>query len=60
MADDRARTVCVTCYAGHRYYDGASRRYVSVDELRRWAAQGLAVSVIEARTGIDITRRVLA
>jgi len=47
-------------YARSRLYDTARRRYVSVEQLRGWAAEGVAFAVIDAETGSDVTRVVLA
>lgn len=54
------RHALVKRYARNRLYDTASRRYVSVEQLRGWAAEGVAVSVIDAETGEDIARVLLA
>ncbi len=55
-----AQPILVKRYARSRLYDAASRRYVSVEQLRVWAAEGVAFSVIDAETGADVTRVLLA
>ena len=52
--------VLVKRYAASRLYDTASARYVTVYDLRRWQAKGMAFVVREASSGEDITRVVLA
>jgi polyhydroxyalkanoate synthesis regulator protein len=56
----KSRSIIVKRYARSRLYDTASRRYVSVEQLRGWAAEGVAVAVIDAETGEDITSVLLA
>jgi polyhydroxyalkanoate synthesis regulator protein len=56
----RPAEVLVKRYAGTRLYDATDMRYVSLGELRRWAAEGVSFSVIDAETGADITRVILA
>ena len=52
--------VLIRRYARSRLYDARSCRYVSVAQLRDWATEGVAVAVIDAETGEDITRVLLA
>ena len=61
MPDARsAQPILVKRYAQARLYDPAAGRYVTLAQLRAWAASGMAVTVIEAETGADITRVLLA
>ena len=53
-------SILVRRYARSRLYDTARRRYVSLEQLRRWAADGVAFCVIDAETGLDVTRVLLA
>ena len=55
-----AAPILVKRYARARLYDPAGRRYVTVDDLRRWAAQEVGFAVRDAETGEDVTRIVLA
>jgi len=57
---ETAPSILVKCYAGTRLYDTTNRCYVSLVQLRRWAADGVAFAVIDAATGADVTRVVLA
>jgi polyhydroxyalkanoate synthesis regulator protein len=59
-AVSKRRPTLVKRYGGNRLYDTTNRRYVSVDQLREWAAKGMAFSVVEAESGKDITRMLLA
>ena len=52
-------SVLVKRYAQSRLYDTANRRYVSVEQLRGWATEGTAFSVIDAETGEEITQALL-
>ncbi len=52
--------IIVKRYARSRLYDTANGSYVSVEQLRGWAAQGVAFAVIDTETGADITRVLLA
>lgn len=47
-------------YARSRLYDAANRRYVSLEQLRDWAAKGVAFVVQDMETGADVTRVLLA
>ncbi len=59
-ATDAAMPVLVKRYGGGRLYDTAQLRYVSVAQLRGWVAAGVAFAVIDAETGADVTRVLLA
>ena len=52
--------ILIKCYAGSRLYDPAAARYVTLEQLRRWQAQGVSFTVIDARTGADIRHLLLA
>jgi polyhydroxyalkanoate synthesis regulator protein len=47
-------------YARARLYDVSAGRYVSVDDLREWQRDGVKFVVVDAATGRDITRVLLA
>jgi polyhydroxyalkanoate synthesis repressor PhaR len=47
-------------YARSRLYDTQAARYVTLTELRSWASKGIAFIVVDAETGDDITRVLLA
>jgi polyhydroxyalkanoate synthesis regulator protein len=47
-------------YARSRLYDTQVACYVTVADLRSWAAKGVAFVVIDAETGDDITQVLLA
>jgi polyhydroxyalkanoate synthesis regulator protein len=50
--------ILIKCYAGSRLYDPAAPGYVTLEQLRRWQAEGISFLVVDAKTGVDI-RRVL-
>lgn len=52
--------ILVKRYARDRLYDTQKHCYVSVDQLRGWAAKGVAFSVIDTETGKDVTAVLLA
>jgi polyhydroxyalkanoate synthesis regulator protein len=54
-AAQKVQSVLVKQYARSRLYDTTNQRYVSVEQLRSWTAEGLAFAVIDAETGEDIT-----
>jgi len=56
----KSRTLLVKRYAGARLYDTVNRRYVSLEQLRARAAEGVPFSVIDAEDGADITRVLLS
>ena len=56
----RVRSILVKRYARSRLYDTANGCYMSVEQLRRWAVDGIVFSVIDAETGSDVTRVLLA
>lgn len=47
-------------YAEARLYDPTAARYVALEELRRWKAQGVPFIVVDAKTGEDVAHVVLA
>ena len=55
----KGRPILVKRYARSRLYDATNRRYVSIEQLRAWVAEG-GVLVIDAEDGADITRILLA
>ncbi len=54
------RPILVKRYGRSRLYDTTNQRYVSVEQLRGWAAKRVAFSVIDTETGTDVTRVLLA
>ncbi|HTI82867.1 MAG TPA: polyhydroxyalkanoate synthesis regulator DNA-binding domain-containing protein [Acetobacteraceae bacterium] len=54
------RPIVVKRYAGSRLYDVANQRYVTAEQLRGWAAEDIAFSVIDAETGDEVTHVLLA
>jgi polyhydroxyalkanoate synthesis repressor PhaR len=47
-------------YARSRLYDTQAARYVTIADLRSWAAKGIQFAVVDAETGDDITQVLLA
>ncbi len=59
-ATQESGPILVKRYGRTRLYDPASRRYVTVEQLRGWAAQGIVFAVTDAESGADVTRVLLA
>jgi polyhydroxyalkanoate synthesis regulator protein len=51
----KGQPVVVKRYAQSRLYDVTNQNYVTVEQLRGWAANGIAFSVIDNETGKDVT-----
>jgi len=54
------RPILVKRYDRNRLYDTTDQRYVCVEQLRKWAVEGVAFAVIDIETGEDVTRGLLA
>jgi polyhydroxyalkanoate synthesis regulator protein len=52
--------ILVKRYARDRLYDTVSRRYLTVTDLQKWMARAVSFVVLDAETGEDITRVLLA
>jgi polyhydroxyalkanoate synthesis regulator protein len=59
-AAPHSQLILVKRYAQSRLYDTVGRRYVSVEQLRGWAFDGVAFFVMDVETGADVTRILLA
>ena len=57
---EKPATILIKRYARDRFYDTASARYVTLDELRQWRRKRVAFTVRDAETGDDITGVLLA
>lgn len=55
-----SQPILVKRYARCRLYDTTNRRYVSVEQLHKWATTDVAFSVIDVETEMDIKRVLLA
>jgi polyhydroxyalkanoate synthesis regulator protein len=57
----KAEPVLIKLYAQRRLYDtGKRRRYVTVEELGGRLVRCVSFSAIEAETGVDVTRVLVA
>jgi polyhydroxyalkanoate synthesis regulator protein len=52
--------VVIKRYGKSRLYHAAALRYVSVADLGEWRRRGVAFVVIDAESGQDVTRILLA
>lgn len=55
----KGQSVVVKRYARSRLYDVTNQNYVTVEQLRGCAANGIAFSVVDAETGEDVTSVVI-
>lgn len=60
MPIPQTEPILVKRYARSRLYDAANRRYISLEQLHDWAAQGIPFVVRDTETNADITRVLLA
>ncbi len=60
MADDSTGTIVIKKYANRRLYDTSASRYVTLDHLRELVKDGKDFQVVDAKSGEDLTRGVLA
>jgi polyhydroxyalkanoate synthesis regulator protein len=60
MADrPKSALIVVKQYADNRLYDTSGRRYVSVEDLRRWADEGVPFVILDAATRRDVTSQLI-
>ena len=55
-----AETIVIKKYANRRLYDTSASRYVTLDHLRELVKDNKTFQVIDAKSGDDLTRSVLA
>ena len=53
-ATANTQPILVKRYGNSRLYDSSNGRYVSIEQLRGWAAEGIPFDVIDQETGADI------
>jgi polyhydroxyalkanoate synthesis regulator protein len=56
----KSQSILVKRYARSRLYDATNRRYVSLGQIREWAAEGVRFTVVDAEDGANITLDLLA
>lgn len=59
-AAQKIQSVIVKRYAQSRLYDTTDGRYVSIEQLKRWAVEGVPFVVIDNETGEDVTHVLIA
>jgi polyhydroxyalkanoate synthesis regulator protein len=52
--------VIIRRYGRRRLYDTCHCRYLSIEDLRQWVANGINFVVVDVETGADVTRVLLA
>jgi polyhydroxyalkanoate synthesis repressor PhaR len=60
MADNAKDPIVIKKYANRRLYDTSASRYVTLDHLRELVKDGKDFQVVDAKSGEDLTRGVLA
>ena len=60
MTAGSTETMLIKRYAGRRLYDPQAACYVAPDDIAASVRAGQSVTVVDARSGQDITRAVLA
>jgi polyhydroxyalkanoate synthesis repressor PhaR len=60
MADNASGPIVIKKYANRRLYDTSASRYVTLDHLRELVKDGKDFQVVDAKSGDDLTRGVLA
>jgi polyhydroxyalkanoate synthesis regulator protein len=60
MSGQPSEPILIKRYARSRLYDPANARYVTVRQLREWAAKGLQFLVLDTETGADVTQVLIA
>jgi polyhydroxyalkanoate synthesis repressor PhaR len=53
------RMPAIKKYENRRLYDTEASRYVNLDDIARMVAQNIDISVVDVKTGRDLTREVL-
>ncbi len=53
-------TVVIRKYENRRLYDTSASRYINLEDIARMVREGTDVRVVDAKTGEDITRSILA
>ena len=56
----KVQSILVKRYARSRLYETQNQSYVSVEQLRGWAAKGVDFMVFDTETGTDVTAILLA
>lgn len=59
MPDASAKKLEIKKYPNRRYYDATHSRHLTLDEIRSLVQQGFDITVIDAKTGDDITAQLL-
>jgi polyhydroxyalkanoate synthesis regulator protein len=56
----KSESIIIKRQAKSRLFVSESQRYISIEQLRGWAAEGLAFIVFDSETGADITDVIIA
>lgn len=54
------KKIVIKKYENRRLYDTTNRRYINLDEIAQMVREGHEVTVVDAATGEDLTRLILA
>ena len=56
----QSNPILIKRYGRRRLYDTVHCRYLTIEDLRRWVADGIDFVVMDLETGADVTRVLLA
>jgi polyhydroxyalkanoate synthesis repressor PhaR len=56
----QSNPILIKRYGRHRLYDTVHCRYLTIEDLRRWVADGIDFVVMDLESGADVTRVLLA
>ena len=56
----QSNPILIKRYGRRRLYDTVHCRYLTIEDLRRWVADGIDFVVMDLESGADVTRVLLA
>jgi polyhydroxyalkanoate synthesis regulator protein len=60
MGNHEPSPVLIKLYPNQRLYDGEIGQYRSLDELRIWKERQVPFLIVDAKTGDDVTEKILS
>lgn len=59
MAEEKTTSILIKKYANRRLYDTSTSKYITLDDLCQMVKRGVEFTVVDAKSGDDLTRSVL-
>jgi polyhydroxyalkanoate synthesis regulator protein len=59
MKQPKNPSIVIKRYVGGRLYDTSVGRYVTIEDLKKWANGGIALVILDRETGQDITAQLM-